>query len=256
MPRGAIRVMLDALERRGYTLLANWRVERLSMARCLRDLFRLLEVDCVLDVGANVGQYRNFLRYEVGYDGRIVSFEPVPRNIELLARRAATDAAWQVEPYALGATPGRSILNVTAETVFSSFLEPDRTAAELFHGESAVTDRIEVDVRTMDDVLPELDRRHAPKRVYLKLDTQGYDLEVVRGGHAAMRRICGLQTEASVRPIYHGMPDYATTIREFEALGFALCGLFPVASGTFPRLVEFDCVMVASPFADVGRGPA
>jgi len=256
MARGVTRAILDALERKGYTLLANWRVERYPMARCLRDLFRLLEVDCVLDVGANVGQYRNFLRYEVGYEGRIVSFEPIPRNVEILARRAATDAEWQVEPFALGATAGRSSFNVTAESVFSSFLQPDRDAAGLFRGENEVTERIEVEVRTLDDVLPELERRFAPKRVYLKLDTQGYDLEVVRGGRASMSRICGLQTEASVRQIYQGMPDYATTIREFEGLGFELCGLFPVASGTFPRLVEFDCIMVASRFADAGKGSA
>lgn len=256
MAQGATRAILDAIERRGYTVLANWRVERFPMARCLRDLFRLLGVDCVLDVGANVGQYRNFLRYEVGYEGRIVSFEPIPRNVEVLARRAAADEAWQIEPFALGATAGRSSFNVAAETVFSSFLQPTRGAADLFRGENEVTDRIEVEVRTLDDVLPELERRFAPKRIYLKLDTQGYDLEVVRGGRASMSRICGLQTEASVRQIYEGMPDYATTIREFEALGFELCSLFPVASGTFPRLVEFDCVMVASRLADSGGAPS
>jgi FkbM family methyltransferase len=256
MARGVTRAILDALERHGYTMLANWRLERYNMARCLRDLFRLLEVDCVLDVGANVGQYRNFLRYEVGYEGRIVSFEPIPGNVEILTRQAATDAAWQVESFALGAAPGRSTFNVTAATVFSSFLQPNRDAAVLFHGENEVKDRIEVEVRKLDDVFPELERRFAPKRVYLKLDTQGYDLEVVRGGRAAMSRICGLQTEASVRPIYDRMPDYATTIRELEARGFELCGLYPVASGTFPRLVEFDCVMVASRFADAGPKPA
>jgi hypothetical protein len=52
------------------------------------------------------------------------------------------------------------------------------------------------------------------------------------------------------------MPDYATTIRELEALGFVLTGMFPVASGTFPRLVEFDCVMVASELAGTSRRSA
>ncbi|HEX5818610.1 MAG TPA: FkbM family methyltransferase, partial [Gemmatimonadales bacterium] len=236
--------------------LPNWRVPRYPMAMCLRELFELLEVDCVLDVGANVGQYRNFLRAEVGYTGRIVSFEPIPRNVARLRERAAADPAWRIEPHALGAVSGPASFNVTAESVFSSFLKPTPDSAGLFGGESEVTERIEVQVRTLDEVLPGLEREYAPRRMYLKLDTQGYDLEVVRGGHASMGRFCGLQSEASVKPIYCDMPDYATAIKELEALGFELTGLFPVASGTFPRLVEFDCIMVASAFAHAARRTA
>jgi len=250
MPSRTTRTLLDAMERMGLTVLPRWRVERYPMAMCLRSLFELLHVDCVLDVGANVGQYGNFLRYEVGYTGRIVSFEPVPRNVAMLRERAGGDAGWHVEPFALGATAGQASFNVTATTVFSSFLQPNAAAAELFERESAVTERIAVEVRTLDDVLPTLQQRYGFVRPYLKLDTQGYDLEVVKGGAASMRLICGLQTEASVRPIYCGMPDYATTVKQLESLGFELTGMFPVNSGTFPRLVEFDCVMVATSFLE------
>lgn len=250
MPSSTTRKLLDAMERVGFTVLPRWRVERYPMAKCLRALFELLQVDCVLDVGANVGQYGNFLRYEVGYTGRIVSFEPIPRNVAALRERASADAAWQVEPVALGATAGQASFNVTATSVFSSFLQPNAASTDLFHGESAVTERIPVEVRTLDDVLPALAQQYGFVRPYLKLDTQGFDLEVVKGGAAGMHRICGLQTEASVRPIYCDMPDYATTIKELEALGFELTGLFPVNSGTFPRMVEFDCVMVATSFLE------
>jgi FkbM family methyltransferase len=256
MPGAAARKLLDAIKRMGFTLLPNWRVARYPMAMCLQELFELLEVDCVLDVGANVGQYRNFLRAEVGYTGRIVSFEPIPRNVARLRECAAADPAWHIEPYALGAVPGPATFNVTAESVFSSFLKPTAGSAELFRGDSAVTERIEVQVRMLDEVLPGLEREFAPRRMYLKLDTQGYDLEVVRGGQASMGRFCGLQTEASVKPIYCDMPDYATAIKHLEGLGFELSGMFPVASGTFPRMVEFDCIMVASAFADAARRTA
>jgi FkbM family methyltransferase len=250
MAAGATRRLLDAIERLGLTVLPNWRVERYPMARCLRALFAQLRVDCVLDVGANVGQYRNFLRYEVGYTGRIVSFEPVPRNLLVLRERAANDDAWTIEPFALGATVGEASFNVTATTLFSSFLRPNEASVDLFQGENAVTERITVDVRRLDDVLPALERRFGITRPYLKLDTQGFDLEVVKGGAESMRRICGLQTEASVKPIYCDMPNYVTTIGQLEALGFELTGMFPLNSGTFPRLVEFDCVMVATAFLD------
>src|SRR5512141_1499824 len=185
MPRGPASAILDVLERMGYTLLPNWRVARYPMTMCLRELFALLEVDLVLDVGANVGQYRNFLRAEVGYTGRIVSFEPIPRNVARLREHAAGDPAWLIEPFALGSASGPATFNVTAESVFSSFLQPTADSANLFHADSAVTERIAVEVRTLDEVLPGLEREFAPRRMYLKLDTQGYDLEVVRGGAAS-----------------------------------------------------------------------
>ena len=248
MPRSATRLMLAALERLGVTVIPNWRVERYPMAACLRSLFDLLSVDLVLDVGANVGQYRNFLRYEVGYGGRIVSFEPIPGNVTRLRERAAADALWQVEACALGAAPGKASFNVAATSVFSSFLTPNQDSGALFGRDTAVTERIEVEVRTLDQMLPALLAQHGGKRPYLKLDTQGFDLEVVKGGPESMSMVCGLQTEASVKAIYCDMPDYATTISHLESLGFELTGMFPVNSGTFPRLVEFDCVMVARAF--------
>ena len=256
MSPGPAKAILDAIERMGYTLLPNWRVARYPLAMCLRELFELLDVDLVLDVGANVGQYRNFLRAEVGYTGRIVSFEPIPRNVARLHECATADPRWRIEPYALGAVAGPANFNVAAESVFSSFLKPTEESSSLFSGQSAITERIDVDVRTLDEVLPALEREFATRRPYLKLDTQGYDLEVVRGAVESMSRFCGLQTEASVKPIYCDMPDYATTIRELEALGFVLTGMFPVASGTFPRLVEFDCVMVAAALAGTSRRSA
>jgi hypothetical protein len=75
----------------GYTVLPNWRVEHHAQTVYLQNLFRLLAIDCVLDVGANQGQYRDFLRNDVGFEGAIVSFEPIPQHVETLRRRAASD---------------------------------------------------------------------------------------------------------------------------------------------------------------------
>src|SRR3712207_4664575 len=64
-------------------------------------LRREMQVNVVLDVGANVGQYARKLR-RGGYRGRSVSFEPVAELSARLQKKAASDDRWQVHGYALG----------------------------------------------------------------------------------------------------------------------------------------------------------
>ena len=74
---------------------------RESLQWQLMRLFQQLDINCVLDVGANHGQYACLLR-EWGYRGDIVSFEPVPEVFESLQRTMAGDARWRGHPWALG----------------------------------------------------------------------------------------------------------------------------------------------------------
>ena len=228
----------------GYTVVPDWQLDRFAQARYLARLFETLAIDCVLDVGANRGQYRDFLRQEVSYTGWVISFEPVPALGAHLAQRAQADPRWQVEPVALGATPGTATLNVMASDTFSSFLAPNAAGAAMFATRNRVAEQAEVPVHTLDARLPDLLARTGCSRPYLKLDTQGYDLAVIEGAATCLPKILALQTEASVTPIYEDAPDFATVIRQLEARGFALSGMFPNNPDHFPRMIEFDCHML------------
>jgi FkbM family methyltransferase len=238
---GTVQLFDDSV---GYFLVPKSRTWRLPGAVHLHRLFELLRVDCVLDVGANLGQYRDFLRDDVGFAGLIVSFEPIPDHVRTLMERAKLDKNWIVESCALGSGTGEAQFNVMTNSQFSSFLSPDHSAVQLFEGQNQVQQRITVPVKTLDEVFPEIQRRFNCNCVYLKLDTQGYDLEVLKGASRTLANVRALQTEASVTPIYKGMPDYTSSIRALERLGFELSGMFPNNSGHFPRLIEFDAVMV------------
>jgi hypothetical protein len=84
----------------------------------VRDVLGTLSISCVLDVGANVGQFGTSLR-ALGYDGWIVSFEPILRNLEQLRSLTADDAKWRVFPWALGKENGSADINVMQSSVFS-----------------------------------------------------------------------------------------------------------------------------------------
>lgn len=231
----------------GFVAVPRRVLDRYPAAAFLQRLFALLEIDCVLDVGANLGQYRDFLRNEVGYTGQIISFEPIPSHVKVLNERVEHDAKWSVCGFALGRAPGRATFNIMKETQFSSFREPDHSNTPMFNRLNVVEQRVYVEVKTLDQVLPEIEARTGSFRgIYLKMDTQGFDLEVIGGAVDALQRVKALQTEVSVKAIYADTPGYEQTIRELRSRKFELSGIFPNNPSHFPQLIEFDCYMIHS----------
>jgi FkbM family methyltransferase len=233
------------LSRAGYTVIPTWRVHRHAQASYLRRLFAFAHVGCVIDVGANDGQYRDFLRTDVGFEGWIVSFEPTPHLAEGLRERARHEKKWIVEPCALGAEAGRASFRIMKDTQFNSFLEPDHGRTALFDDSNDVATRIEVPVDTLDAAIAR--HRHTLGHVpmYLKIDTQGFDIQVLRGASNVLRDTVALQSEMSVTPIYQGAPAYHDAMELIRALGFEVSAMFPNNAGHFPVLIEFDCHFVA-----------
>ena len=213
----------------GYDIVPLREMGERDFALHLGELLARLRIDCVLDVGANVGQYHDFLRDTVRFEGTIVSFEPARRHVGQLRERARTDPDWHIEPYALGARSESLTINV---------MTSDRSSA-------ALPCRIEtVTVKTLDSVLPALSERLGIRRPYLKLDTQGFDIEVMEGARDCLPAIHALQSEAAVLDSDKGMPGYRDTIHYLGARGFDLTGLYSAKRDRSLRLVECDCVMI------------
>jgi FkbM family methyltransferase len=228
----------------GYDIVPLREMKERDFALHLGELLAHLEIDCVLDVGANVGQYHDFLRDRVLFEGTIVSFEPVSRHVTQLSDKAKHDPRWHIEPYALGAQEGSLDINVMVSDQFSSFLEPDNSRIDDYDDLNVPCRTEAVAVKTVDGLLPGLQARLGFKRPYLKLDTQGFDIEVLEGARQSLPGILALQSEASVIGIYKGMPSYMDTIRYLGGKGFDITGLYPISRDRSLRLIEFDCVMI------------
>jgi FkbM family methyltransferase len=197
----------------------------------LREQFRSLGTTLVLDVGANHGQSGRLLR-RLGYRGRIVSFEPQPHAVRVLEEQARRDGNWQVVACGIGDDDGRLALHVMAEDVFSSFLPASAAGKELFEGAVAVKEVLDVSVRRLDSILPELGiDLHRERGVHLKVDTQGFDMRVIRSAGSLLPQIASIQIELDLVPQYEGQSalQYLDELRELGALGYELVGLFAVA---------------------------
>jgi FkbM family methyltransferase len=240
------RYIVSGAHNLGYTVVPNWRLGDLAQVNFLKKLFAWLNIDCVLDVGANRGQFGEFLRREVGFRGQIISFEPLQDCVKDLEKLARVDGRWAIEPYALGRTRGRANFNVMADTEFSSFWNPRQSGMESaeFGAKNRVVREVVVEVKTLRDVIPQVLERVGASAPYLKLDTQGFDLEVVAGAGPEIRRFRALQTEASVVPIYANAPALPEALTALRELGFEVSGIFPNHPERFPVLFEVDCHMI------------
>jgi FkbM family methyltransferase len=201
------------------------------------------QVDCVIDVGAHEGETGRRLR-ETGWTGPIVSFEPVAASFERLSLAAEGDPAWIVHHLALGRVAGTQRINLTTGTTFSSFLEPNATATELWPQWTETTADEEVDVARLDEVLASAVGGFMADRIFLKLDTQGFDLEVLAGCAGILDRVVAIQSELSLQSIYEGAPTYLEALAAFRDAGFAVTGFYPVTRDPSWRIVEYDAVMI------------
>ena len=211
----------------------------------LARLLPLLGANIVLDVGAHHGEYAQLLR-ELGYRGRIVSFEPVADSYARLNALMRGDGNWVGMKLALGAESGRLSINVTGATDLSSFRTLGPNGALWFGGASQVAHTETVQVERLDDILPSCMAGIVDPRIYLKLDTQGFDLQVIQGAKATIERyVVGMQSEIAAQPLYNDVPLFPDNIHPFLSLGFEPTGLFAVSRD--PRdliaAIEYDLVM-------------
>jgi FkbM family methyltransferase len=206
-----------------------------------RQIFQDFAVDLVLDVGANTGQFAHDLR--AFYHGDLISFEPVSAAFHQLVGKTSRDPRWKVCQFALGSQTSTQTINVSQRTELSSFLKTSAYGAGRFGEHAATTGQEVVSVRRLDDVLDEIVPDCARRRIFLKMDTQGYDLEVFKGLGNKLPHVVALQSEVSLIPIYEGMPHWTDAIASYERAGFGVAGLFPITLDAC-RVIEFDCLMV------------
>jgi FkbM family methyltransferase len=200
-----------------------------------------LSIDSVLDVGANIGQFGAALRSS-GFGGRIVSCEPLPDAFAHLARRCASDARWTALNAAVGGAPGTLEINVAANSYSSSLRT--MTDAHLGAAPGSHTIRVEsVAVTTVAAVAAE--HGLPPASTLLKVDTQGYESEVLDGAGELAAQFGAVQLEMSLVPLYAGQQLADALTARLAGLGFSIYAL----EGGFGdertgRMLQYDALFV------------
>lgn len=215
------------------------RVERESER--IVQLLDLHAVDALIDIGANEGQYAARLR-EAGYAGPIVSVEPGAEAHAALSAASARDPDWTAAPrMALGEVAGEATLHLSNRSDMNSLKPMAAVTGEAFpKAVAAGTDKVEV--ARLDAAFEDLIGKEA-RRAFVKIDTQGFEAEILRGAEGVLDRIAGFQLELSLLPLYEGEATYLAVLQQLHGLGFEL---HLVLSGNFSRRLgrqlQFDGV--------------
>lgn len=219
-------------------LYAAWEYSHLSR------LLRHLQVDCVIDIGANEGQYARMLRQKTGYTGYIFSFEPIPAAAAIAREHAKGDDKWIIIETAIAEQDGAGQFNVMRVSQFSSLSAPRHDETKLFTEANSVQEKIEVRTERLETALRRLQANYQFKRPFLKMDTQGFDVRIVRNSQTVIRDFVGLQSELAVTKLYDDSVEFREALTEYQHSGFGLSAFVPNNAGHFPRLLELDCIMV------------
>lgn len=185
---------------------------------------RLIEhhnIDVILDIGANIGQYGGEMR-NLGFKGEIHSFEPMKSAFEKLKKNAAGDSKWQVHHFSIGEKDGQTTINIAKNSVSSSLLEnlPQLTDSA---PEAAFVEKETIEIRKLDSIFDDLNLNG--KKIYLKIDTQGYEEMVLLGAEKSLEKVTGIQIEMSFVPSYQGAITFDEMKTKLNQKGFTLLAL-------------------------------
>ncbi|MFT4049440.1 MAG: FkbM family methyltransferase [Solirubrobacterales bacterium] len=188
----------------------------------------------VLDVGGHHGQFTLFA-LERFPDAQITTFEPQADGAEKITAVTAGEPRVKIENYALGAEPGSAELNISRRSDSSSLLPIGKGQTDAFPGtEAASTETIKVE--TLDNLLPDAPTRPA----LLKIDVQGFELDVLRGATRTLAGIDAIFAECSFVELYEGQPLVGEIIAFLAGHDFAIAGVFGVNYDSAGRCLQAD----------------
>ncbi len=214
------------LERSANNFLSRFDVS-LKRNRPMRDpvqLFLLkareLGAATILDIGANRGQFASEI-FASGWNGDLVSFEPVAETHRSLSQAASANPHWFVHPpIALGSKAATAEINVAGNLVSSSLLRISSASTDANPQTRCVRTET-VSVRPLDEVVQ-------PSWVApfaLKTDTEGFELEVLRGGSKTLSRTRVIMIEMCLTPLHEGGAHFGDLVNFIRDAGFRCIAL-------------------------------
>ena len=201
-------------------------------------LIESYNIDLILDVGANIGQFAKQMRDDIRYTGDIISFEPLSEEFNLLKEKTDRDNRWEAINCAIGDVEEKSKINIAGNSYSSSILSMLKSH-EKSAPESKYIGEEEIYIKTLDSIMDELSINQ--KNIYLKIDTQGFESKVIKGAEMSLNRIDTIQLEMSLIPLYKDELLFNDMYDLLLSKGYSLVAIEPGFSDKYSgQMLQMD----------------
>jgi FkbM family methyltransferase len=200
-----------------------------------RMILKNLEFKCVIDVGANRGQFALIAR-KIFPKAKIYSFEPLEEPGRIFKNIFENDPNVTLFPYAIGRKKTTASIHVTKDDDSSSILPISKMQSGLFPG-ATETETRQVMVYPLSQLL---DPASIPSASLLKIDVQGYELEVLKGCEDILQKFSHLYIECSFIELYEGQALAHQIIAWLEERNFVLSSIHNLYYGKTGLAIQGD----------------
>lgn len=203
---------------------------------------RVLPINTILDIGANEGQFAGYIRYFFP-NALIYSFEPLPGPFEKLARMASLQKHHIAVNLACGEQEGTHDFHIhTEHSPSSSFLETTNESLTVF----PMTEKqnvVPVRSTTLDTWLNAL-KDIPPKDILVKLDVQGFEDRVIRGGSSVFANASACIVEICLDRLYSKQAEFSEVFKLLDSHGLKYVGNLNQVYATDGHVIYLDAVFV------------
>jgi len=201
---------------------------------------RELNINTVVDVGANLGQFAQKI-IKILPHSKVLSFEPLPKEFGKLKKKFGSNPNISVFNYALGNNVGKTYFHKSEFSPSSSVLDMSAIHKANFPFTSSST-KIEVVIERLDNFLLKI---NPDEKTLIKLDVQGYESEVISGGEKVISKSKVLIIEISFRELYDGQKLFDDIYPHLRELGYRYKGsLNNVYSNLTGEILQGDSVFI------------
>lgn len=199
-----------------------------------------LNIGTILDIGANTGQFASTINV-IFPNAKIYAFEPLPDCFEQLQMHMAGCKNFTAFNIGLGDQSGSLKFEKHDSSLSSSFLKMTDIHKTAFpHTQNSQS--IEVKIEKLDNVAKNLS---IIDPLLIKIDVQGYEDKVLRGGEQTIKRARLVISETSFESLYEGQPLFDDIYRTFINLGFSYAGSFEQLFNPLDgRILQADSIFI------------
>ena len=197
-------------------------------------------ITLVLDVGANMGHYSEGIRM-FGYEKKIVAFEPINRLYVLLDEKFENDKKVKVYNLALGNEKKELEINIASNNGSSSSILKPKLVKKEFKNIS-FNKKETIKIQKLDNIINEFS--NSKDNIYLKLDVQGFEKNVIEGSLKTLNRIKIIQLETSTIQLYEGENTIDEIISYMYKKKFVLIDIIGSLKNNKGQLIQTDLIFL------------